>query len=99
LLRHVYVRENIAKRIDKDSSSIIEKAIINAKEKTRIEGKVSILETFDYEIQDRFYGVLVGLAKRIMKKYEQPKRVVVEITITNVKEVREGTHRCYFRIR
>ena len=32
----------------------------------------------------------MGLAKRIMKKYEQPKRVVTEITITNVKEVHEG---------
>jgi hypothetical protein len=32
-----------------------------------MEGKAPILETFDYEIQDRFYGVLVGLAKRIMK--------------------------------
>jgi hypothetical protein len=27
-----------------------------------------------YEIQDRFYGVLVGLAKRIMKKYEHGHR-------------------------
>lgn len=82
--------ENIAKRIDKDSSSIIEKAILNAKDKAKTEGKAPILETFDYEIQDRFYGVLLGLAKRIMKKFEQPQRVVTEITITNVKEVHEG---------
>ncbi len=55
-----------------------------------MEGKTPVLETFDYEVQDRFHGLLLGLAKRIMKKYEQPKRAVTEITITNVKEVQEG---------
>jgi hypothetical protein len=83
--------ERIAKSIDKDSDSIVEKAIANAKEKGRMEGKTPILETFDYEVQDRFHGLLIGLAKRIMKKYEQqPKRAVTEITITNVKQVQEG---------
>ena len=82
--------EHIAKKIDKDSEDIVEKVIANAKEKVRIEGKTPVLETFDYEVQDRFHGLLIGLAKRIMKKYEQPKRAVTEITITNVKEVQEG---------
>ena len=79
--------EQIAKSIDKDSEGIVEKGIANAKEKARMEGKTPVLETFDYEVQDRFHGLLLGLAKRIMKKYEQPKRAVTEITITNVKEV------------
>ena len=78
--------EQIAKSIDKDSEVIVEKAIGNAKEKARMEGKSPVLETFDYEVQDRFHGLLIGLTKRIMKKYEQPKRVVTEITITNVKD-------------
>ena len=82
--------EYIAKSIDKDSQSIVEKAITNAKEKARIEGKTPVLDTFEYEVQDRFYGLLFGLAKRIMKKYERPKRAVTEITITNVKQVQEG---------
>src|SRR5207244_9932532 len=82
--------ERIAKSIDKDSEGIVEKAIASAKERARMEGKTPILETFDYEVQDRFYGLLIGLAKRVMKKYEQPKRAVTEITITNVKEVHEG---------
>jgi hypothetical protein len=82
--------EQIAKSIDKDSEVIVEKAIGNAKEKARMEGKSPVLETFDYEVQDRFHGLLIGLTKRIMKKYEQPKRVMTEITITNVKEVQEG---------
>jgi hypothetical protein len=82
--------EHTAKSIDKDSEGIIEKGIANAKEKARMDGKTPVLETFDYEVQDRFHGLLLGLAKRIMKKYEQPKRAVTEITITNVKKVQEG---------
>ena len=82
--------EQIAKSIDKDSEGIAEKAIANAKEKARIEGKTPVLETFDYEVQDRFHGLLTGLAKRVMKKYERPKRAITEITITNVKEAQEG---------
>ena len=42
--------ENIAKTIDKDSSSIIEKAILDAKDKAKMEGKPPVLETFDYEL-------------------------------------------------
>ena len=82
--------ERIANSIDKDSQSIVEKAIINSKEKAKMEGKTPVLDTFDYEVQDRFHGLLIGLAKRIMKKYEQPRRAVTEITITNVKHVQEG---------
>jgi hypothetical protein len=82
--------EQIAKTIDRDSEGIVEMGLSNAKEKATIEGKPPILKTFDYEVQDRFHGLLIGLAKRIMKKYERPKRAVTEITITNVKEHQEG---------
>ncbi|MFZ0224782.1 MAG: hypothetical protein WAM42_24125, partial [Candidatus Nitrosopolaris sp.] len=43
------------------------------------------------DIYDRLHGILTGLASRIMKKYECPKRVVTEITITNVSKFHEGT--------
>src|SRR6266480_2115715 len=62
--------ESIARTIDRDSDGIVGNAIANAKDKAKKEGKTtSIMETFDYEVQDRFHGLLVGLAKRIMKKY------------------------------
>jgi len=82
--------EQIAKSIDKDSEAIVQKAIANSKERVRMEGKTPLLETFDFEVQDRFHGLLIGLAKRVMKKYPRPKRAVTEITITNVAEVQEG---------
>ena len=58
--------EHIAKSIDRDSEGILEESIANAKEKARIEGKTPVLETFDYEVQDRFHGLMIGLAKHIM---------------------------------
>jgi hypothetical protein len=82
--------ESIAKSIDTASEGIIQESIANAKDKARMEGKTPVLDTFDYEVQDRFHGLMIGLAKRVMKKYDRPKRAVTEITITNVKQVHEG---------
>jgi hypothetical protein len=81
--------ENIAATIDRDSAAIVEKAIQDAKEAASREGK-TIPQYFEYDVQDRFHGLLIGLAKKLMKKYYKPKRVVTEITITNVKEFQEG---------
>jgi len=81
--------EQIAKTIEKDSEGIVEMAIANAKEKARTDGKSAVLETFDYEVQDRFHGLLIGLSKRVMKKYEQPKRAVTEITIPTLNNAKK----------
>ena len=81
--------ENIARSIDRDSASIVEKAILDRKELAKREGK-KISEHFEYEVQDRFHGLLIGIAKKLMKKYRRPKRAVTEITITNVKSFQEG---------
>jgi hypothetical protein len=82
--------ENIARTIDKDSDSIIEKVIANAKEKITTDGKASPTSSFEYEVIDRFYGLLFGIAKRIMKDHERPKRAVTEVTISNVNQHHEG---------
>ena len=50
----------------------------------------NILNSFENEVQNRVRGLLIGLAKRVMKKHPQPVRAVTEITITNVKNVQEG---------
>jgi hypothetical protein len=81
--------ENIARSIDRDSAAIVEKAIQDAKEVANREGK-TIPTYFEYDVQDRFHGLLVGLAKKLMKKYDNPRRAITEITITNVKTFHEG---------
>jgi len=83
--------ESIVRTMSRDSDSIVETTIANTKDKAKKEGNaLATIETFDSDVRDRFHGLLVGLTKRIMKKYQQPKRAVTEITITNVNKVHEG---------
>jgi hypothetical protein len=87
--------ESIARRIEKDSEDIVEKAISNAKVKLETEEKASLsqdfnLEGFRADVEYRFYGLLIGIAKRLMAHYERPKRALTEVTISNVNEHHEG---------
>jgi hypothetical protein len=86
---------NIAEKVEKDSEDIIEKAILNAQEKIKTEEKALPskdlnLEGFRADIEYRFHGLLVGIAKRLMTHYEQPKRALAEVTISNVNKHHEG---------
>jgi hypothetical protein len=86
---------SITERIEKDSEDIIEKAISNAQEKIKTEEKaVSYkkfnLEGFRADVEYRFHGLLIGIAKRLMTQFEQPKRALTEVTISNVNKHHEG---------
>jgi hypothetical protein len=77
------IQERVRK-IEKDSQNIINETIKNTKDRVQREGRrhKSLDQYFEYDVLDRLYGILTGLASRIMKKYEQPKRIITEITIT-----------------
>jgi hypothetical protein len=86
---------SIAERIEKDSEDIIEKAVFNAQEKIKTEEKAVSsknfnLEGFHADVEYRFHGLLVGIAKRLMTHYERPKRALTEVTISNVNKHHEG---------
>lgn len=86
---------NVAERIEKDSEDIIEKAVSNAQEKIKTEEKAVSsknfnLEGFHADVEYRFHGLLVGIAKRLMTHYERPKRALTEVTISNVNKHHEG---------
>lgn len=81
--------ENIAKEIQKESYSVTENILSYKKEWARGEGR-EIPPNFDDDVKDRIHGILIGLAKRIMYRYERPKRSLSEITITNIKNYQEG---------
>lgn len=76
--------EKIARTIERDSASIVEEAISYKKEWIRREGR-KVPENFNDSVNYRFHALLIGFAKRIMRKYLQPKRAITEITITNTK--------------
>jgi hypothetical protein len=86
-----HIQERVRK-IEKDSKNIINETIRNTKDRVQREGRrhKPLDQYFEYDIQDRLYGILTGLTERIMKKYEQPKRIITEITITNVSKFHEG---------
>ena len=86
---------NVAEKIEKDSQDIVEKAITNAQEKIKTEEKAVSsknfnLEGFHADVEYRFHGLLVGIAKRLMIHYERPKRALTEVTISNVNKHHEG---------
>ena len=86
---------NVAEKIEKDSQDIVEKAVSNAQEKIKTEEKAVSsknfnLEGFHADVEYRFHGLLVGIAKRLMTHYERPKRALTEVTISNVNKHHEG---------
>jgi hypothetical protein len=86
---------DIAEKIEKESCNIVEKAISNAQEKIKTEEKAIPSKNFNLEgfcadVEYRFHGLLVGIAKRLMTHYERPKRAITEVTISNVNQHHEG---------
>lgn len=83
----------VVRSIEQDSENIIQQVIRKTRDRVQSEGRRNkpLNHNFEYDIRDRVYGILTGLTKRIMKKYECPKSVVTEITITNVSKFHEGT--------
>ena len=82
---YVHVTEKIVKK----SANIIEEVSKESKEIAKKEARI-ISPKFDEDINQRFQGIVYGITKILMKKYEQPKRVLTEVTITNVPFHHEG---------
>lgn len=81
--------KEITQKIVRDSSSIIENILKDTKEYASREAR-KIPETFDQDVRERFEGLVTGVAKKLMKKFEQPNRTFSEITITNPQKHHEG---------
>ena len=75
--------------IVRHSSGITEEVIKETKENANKEAR-KIPESFDQDVMDRYQGLVTGITKYLMKKYERPDRVVTEVTITNISNHHEG---------
>jgi hypothetical protein len=80
---------DVTRNIVRDSSAIIEEVIKEAKENANKEAR-KIPESFDLDVMDRYQGLVTGITKHLMKKYERPDRVITEVTITNISNYHEG---------
>ncbi len=79
----------LARKIECDSVDAIKLTLQDSIDTQHRFGNV-IPVGYEDILRDRFHGILVGFIKRIMKKYEKPKNVLTEITITNIKGHQEG---------
>lgn len=79
----------LTRRIIKESSNIIEHVIGYTKEFATIENR-PIPDDFEGKVNDIFHGLIIGITKKIMKRFAIPKRIVTELTITNIKNNHEG---------
>jgi hypothetical protein len=79
----------VAYKIVRNSSCITEEVIKETKENASKEAR-KIPESFDQDVMDRYHGLVTGITKHLMKKYERPDRVITEVTITNISNHHEG---------
>lgn len=79
----------VAKNIVRASASITEEVIKETREYANKEAR-KLPESFDHDTMDRFRGLVIGITKYLMKKYERPDRVVTEVTVTYVLNHHEG---------
>jgi PD-(D/E)XK nuclease superfamily len=79
----------LTESIVRDSSSITEQVTKDTKEYAIKEARV-LPESFDHDVADRFRGLVTGITKYLMRKYEQPKSVLTEVTVTNILSHHEG---------
>jgi hypothetical protein len=80
---------DVAQKIVESCRDSTTKVIEDTKEQALREAR-SIPVAFDQLVSDRFQGLVLGIAKHLMRKYEQPNRVVTEVTISNIPDHHEG---------
>ena len=81
--------EQVTKKIEKESSEIVNTIIEDTLEIARRENRF-VEDTFELQVNDICNGLIMGMTRRLMKKHERPSRVLTEVTITNIKDHHEG---------
>jgi hypothetical protein len=81
--------EQITKMIVKESSEIINTLIKDTLEIARRENRF-VEDNFELQVNAIFNGLIMGMTRRLMRKFERPSRVLTEVTITNIQDHHEG---------
>lgn len=81
--------ENLAKKITKESVDIVSIVIADTLDSANKENRF-VQHDFEDQVNEIYCGLILGITKRLMKKYERPTRVISEVTITNIKDHHEG---------
>jgi hypothetical protein len=81
--------EQIAEKIVNESSDIIATVIGDTLDLASRENRF-VQDDFELQVKNIYKGLILGMSRRMIKKYERPSRVLTEITITNVNNHHEG---------
>ena len=81
--------EQLGEKIVNESSHIVNIIINDTLDGANRENKF-VPDDFKIQVNDIFHGLVPSMARRLMKKYQKPSRVLTEITITNIKNHHEG---------
>ena len=81
--------EQLTEKIVNESSETVNAIINDTLDSAHRENKI-VQDDFVLQVNDIYHGLILGMTRRLMKKYERPSRVLTEVTITNIKDHHEG---------
>ena len=81
--------EQLTEKIVNESSETVNAIINDTLDSAHRENKI-VQDDFVLHVNDIYHGLILGMTRRLMKKYERPSRVLTEVTITNIKDHHEG---------
>ena len=81
--------EQIAKKIVNESSEIIATVIRDTLDRASRENRF-VQDDFEFQVKNIHEGLILGMSRRLIKKYERPSRILTEVTVTNVSNHHEG---------
>lgn len=81
--------EQIAKKIVNESSEIADTVIKDTLEGASRENRF-VPDDFEIQVNNIYNGLIIGMSRRLMRKYERPTRVLAEVTVTNINDHHEG---------
>ena len=81
--------EQIAKKIVNESSEIIATVIRDTLDRASRENRF-VQDDFEFQVKNIHEGLILGMSRRLIKKYERPSRILTEVTVTNVNNHHEG---------
>jgi hypothetical protein len=81
--------ESLTKKIVNESNDIVNVILEDALDIAHKENRF-VQHDFKQRVNDTYQGLITGITKRLMKKYEKPDRVITEVTISNIKNHHEG---------
>ena len=81
--------QDLTRKIVNESREIVNVIIENTLDIASSENRF-VPDDFKDRVNETFNGLIAGITRRLMRKYEKPLRIITEVTISNVNNHHEG---------